>query len=64
MNVLNAQSINEYRDIVEKLVKDDQVKGIIIASAKEAFIAGADRLLLIFQLYHDTHLQIEHLKHS
>jgi 3-hydroxyacyl-CoA dehydrogenase/enoyl-CoA hydratase/3-hydroxybutyryl-CoA epimerase len=42
MNVLNAQSVNEYRDIVEKLVKDDQVKGIIIASAKEAFIAGAD----------------------
>ena len=39
MNVLNAQSVNEYRDIVEKLVKDDQVKGIIIASAKEAFIA-------------------------
>jgi 3-hydroxyacyl-CoA dehydrogenase/enoyl-CoA hydratase/3-hydroxybutyryl-CoA epimerase len=24
MNVLNAQSVNEYRDIVEKLVKDDQ----------------------------------------
>ena len=42
MNVLNAQSVSEYRDIVEKLVKDDQVKGIIIASAKEAFIAGAD----------------------
>ena len=42
MNVLNAQSVNEYRDIVEKLVKDDKVKGIIIASAKEAFIAGAD----------------------
>jgi 3-hydroxyacyl-CoA dehydrogenase/enoyl-CoA hydratase/3-hydroxybutyryl-CoA epimerase len=42
MNVLNAQSVNEYRDIIENLVKDEKVKGIVIASAKEAFIAGAD----------------------
>ena len=42
MNVLNAQSVNEYRDVIENLVKDEKVKGIVIASAKEAFIAGAD----------------------
>jgi 3-hydroxyacyl-CoA dehydrogenase/enoyl-CoA hydratase/3-hydroxybutyryl-CoA epimerase len=42
MNVLNAQSVNEYRDIIEKLIKDETVKGLVITSAKEAFIAGAD----------------------
>tara|TARA_B100000780_G_scaffold53536_1_gene33335 strand:+ start:6709 stop:8895 length:2187 start_codon:yes stop_codon:yes gene_type:complete len=42
MNVLNAQSVNEYRDIIEKLIKDETVKGFVITSAKEAFIAGAD----------------------
>ena len=42
MNVLNAQSVNEYRDVIDSLVKNEKVKGIVIASAKEAFIAGAD----------------------
>ena len=42
MNVLNAQSVNEYRDVIDSLVKSEKVKGIVIASAKEAFIAGAD----------------------
>ena len=42
MNVLNTQSVNQYKEIIEKLVNDEKVKGIVIASAKDAFIAGAD----------------------
>ena len=42
MNVLNARSMGEYRDILNKLIPDENVKGIILSSAKDAFIAGAD----------------------
>jgi 3-hydroxyacyl-CoA dehydrogenase/enoyl-CoA hydratase/3-hydroxybutyryl-CoA epimerase len=42
MNVLNTQSVNEYRDITEKLLEDENIKGIVLASGKDAFIAGAD----------------------
>ena len=42
MNVLNPKSIGEYRDTIEKLINDEKVKGIILRSAKNAFIAGAD----------------------
>ena len=42
MNVLNLRSIAEYKEIVEKCIKDDNVKGIVLRSAKDAFIAGAD----------------------
>ena len=42
MNVLNTQSVNEYRDITEKLIEDENIKGIVLASGKDAFIAGAD----------------------
>ncbi|MAK01987.1 MAG: 3-hydroxyacyl-CoA dehydrogenase [Rickettsiales bacterium] len=42
MNVLNFQSLGEYRAIIEKLISDDSVKGIVLRSAKDAFIAGAD----------------------
>jgi 3-hydroxyacyl-CoA dehydrogenase/enoyl-CoA hydratase/3-hydroxybutyryl-CoA epimerase len=42
MNVLNHKSVNEYKDIIDKLVKDDSVKGVVLRSNKDAFIAGAD----------------------
>ena len=42
MNVLNLRSIAEYKEIVEKCINDDNVKGIVLRSAKDAFIAGAD----------------------
>tara|TARA_B100000700_G_scaffold167831_1_gene185360 strand:- start:578 stop:2770 length:2193 start_codon:yes stop_codon:yes gene_type:complete len=42
MNVLNARSMGEYRDILNKLIPDENVKGVILRSAKDAFIAGAD----------------------
>ena len=42
MNVLNFNSLAEYRDIINKLIPDEKVKGIVLCSAKDAFIAGAD----------------------
>ena len=42
MNVLNPKSIGEYKDTIEELIKDEKVNGIILRSAKNAFIAGAD----------------------
>ena len=42
MNVLNARSMGEYRDILNKLIPDENVKGVVLRSAKDAFIAGAD----------------------
>ena len=38
MNVLNSRSMGEYRDILNKLLPDENVKGIILRSAKDAFI--------------------------
>ena len=34
--------MGEYRDILNKLIPDENVKGVILRSAKDAFIAGAD----------------------
>lgn len=42
MNVLNDASLAAYRDNMQKAIDDENVKGIIIASAKETFVAGAD----------------------
>ena len=46
MNVITLQGIEELRDIVERLTADAAVKGVVIASAKETFCAGADITLL------------------
>jgi len=42
MNVLNIASIAAYKDAVGKALADDAVKGVIIASKKADFVAGAD----------------------
>ena len=42
MNVLNFNSLGEYGETIKKLIADEKVKGIVLASAKDAFIAGAD----------------------
>ena len=47
MNVLNEASITAYAGALEEALKDDKVKGIIIASAKADFIAGADLEMLL-----------------
>ena len=39
MNVLNFNSLGEYGETIKKLIADEKVKGIVLASAKDAFIA-------------------------
>src|ERR1700722_11882970 len=47
MNVLNETSITAYAGALETALKDDKVKGIIVTSAKDAFIAGAALEMLL-----------------
>ena len=47
MNVLNEASLTAYTGALETALKDDKVKGIILASAKADFIAGADLEMLL-----------------
>jgi 3-hydroxyacyl-CoA dehydrogenase/enoyl-CoA hydratase/3-hydroxybutyryl-CoA epimerase len=42
MNVLNEATIEAFSTAFRKAVADDAVKGIIITSGKDAFLAGAD----------------------
>ncbi len=47
MNVLNEGSIAAFAEAMQKALKDDKVKGVILASGKETFIAGADLEMLL-----------------
>src|SRR5215203_2809026 len=47
MNVLNEASMTAYTGALEEAIKDDNVKGIILTSAKADFIAGADLEMLL-----------------
>ena len=42
VNVMNETTMAGFRDEVEKAIADEAVKGVVIASAKDDFIAGAD----------------------
>jgi 3-hydroxyacyl-CoA dehydrogenase / enoyl-CoA hydratase / 3-hydroxybutyryl-CoA epimerase len=42
MNVLNEHLMKPFGEEMEKALKDATVKGVIVTSGKEAFIAGAD----------------------
>ncbi|MEQ8347960.1 MAG: 3-hydroxyacyl-CoA dehydrogenase NAD-binding domain-containing protein [Sneathiellaceae bacterium] len=42
MNVLNEDSLTAFFAAVEKAIADDAVKGVVVASAKKDFVAGAD----------------------
>jgi len=42
MNVINSDTLAAFGDAVEKAVADDQVSGVIVASARKEFIVGAD----------------------
>ena len=42
MNVMNAESIAAFAQAVERALADAAVKGVVITSAKPAFVAGAD----------------------
>ncbi|HEY6981562.1 3-hydroxyacyl-CoA dehydrogenase NAD-binding domain-containing protein [Reyranella sp.] len=47
MNVLNEASLAAYAEALEKALKDEKVKGIILTSGKADFIAGADLDMLL-----------------
>ena len=47
MNVVSDVFIVEMKEAIEALAKDEAVKGVIIASAKKAFMAGADLKQLV-----------------
>jgi 3-hydroxyacyl-CoA dehydrogenase / enoyl-CoA hydratase / 3-hydroxybutyryl-CoA epimerase len=47
MNVLNIASIAAFKENVDKALADDAVKGIVIASKKNDFVAGADLTQLL-----------------
>ena len=47
MNVLNEASMAAYAGALEQALKDEKVKGIILTSAKDTFIAGADLEMIL-----------------
>ena len=47
MNVLNEASMTAYAGALETALKDDKVKGIIVTSGKDSFIAGADLEMIL-----------------
>ncbi|MBV8393506.1 MAG: enoyl-CoA hydratase/isomerase family protein [Alphaproteobacteria bacterium] len=47
MNVLNQASMTAYAEALGKAQKDEKVKGIILTSGKDSFIAGADLEMLL-----------------
>ena len=42
MNVINAEFGADFEPACKRAIEDDEVKGIIITSAKDSFVAGAD----------------------
>ncbi|QDO96090.1 3-hydroxyacyl-CoA dehydrogenase [Ferrovibrio terrae] len=47
MNVMNNESVGAFRDAVYKAIGDKAVKGVIVTSAKNDFVAGADLVNLL-----------------
>jgi 3-hydroxyacyl-CoA dehydrogenase / enoyl-CoA hydratase / 3-hydroxybutyryl-CoA epimerase len=46
MNVLDVKTIEELAAIVEQVIADDAVKGVVVTSGKDTFSGGADLTLL------------------
>lgn len=42
VNVINLEFMREFEEAVTRLLNDKSVRGVILASAKETFVAGAD----------------------
>ena len=49
MNVLTPDFVSELDELIDKIAGDDKIKGAIITSGKDTFVAGAD-LSMINQL--------------
>jgi 3-hydroxyacyl-CoA dehydrogenase/enoyl-CoA hydratase/3-hydroxybutyryl-CoA epimerase len=46
VNVLDQKTLGELAALIEKVATDDKIKGAVITSAKETFVAGVDLSLL------------------
>lgn len=46
MNVLSSESLAEFKQAIERIASDDAVKGAIITSGKDSFLAGADLMMV------------------
>ena len=46
MNVWNEAAIAEFSHIVERVVGEEAIKGLVITSGKDTFCAGADLTML------------------
>ena len=42
LNALNAETLEEIVTVMDRIGKDDDIRGVIISSKGRAFIAGAD----------------------
>ena len=56
VNKFGAQALSELSDVVSQLAQDGSIKGLLITSAKEAFVVGADitEFMTWFQLDDDA----------
>ena len=63
MNVVNTAFLDDLEEVIEKLAGDDAVKGAVLTSGKDAFLAGADlsmmlgiyeRGLTVAEIYRET----------
>ena len=56
VNKFGAQALSELSDVVSELAQDGSIKGLLITSAKEAFVVGADitEFMTWFQLDDDA----------
>ncbi|HBF98563.1 MAG TPA: 3-hydroxyacyl-CoA dehydrogenase, partial [Alphaproteobacteria bacterium] len=46
MNVLSSDSLAEFKQAIERIASDDAVKGAVITSGKDSFLAGADLMMV------------------
>ncbi|CUB04316.1 fatty acid oxidation complex subunit alpha FadB [Marinomonas fungiae] len=56
VNKFGAQALSELSDVISELAQDGSIKGLLITSAKEAFVVGADitEFMTWFQLDDDA----------
>ena len=46
MNVLTPEFLKELDGLIDQIAADDKIRGAIIASAKDTFVAGADLAMI------------------
>jgi len=57
MNVLCAALVEDLSECTDRLTSDESVKGVLLASAKSSFVAGADLTELVTAYDRGTSLE-------